>query len=321
MVDKRLIDPELLVALEDMLDFDIWDDLARTRAIRRALAEEYGAHLSIMDHVVFSDRQIPDAGDNPDLRARVYRPENSDGPLPALLWIHGGGYVMGSIDVEVPIMQRIVDEVGCVVVAVEYRLAPEHPYPAPLNDCYQALAWVFANAAELDIDKESIAIGGISAGAGLASGLALLARDRGEYPIAYQLLMCPMLDDRNEQPSTHLDLTDVGWTRRSNRKGWQAYLAGQYDARVHNYAVPARVDDLSELPPAYISVGTLDLFLDENMQYARRLMAADVATELHVFPGGIHAFEYRAPGARLSSRAHYLNYEILKHAFDYRRAD
>ena len=321
MVDKNLIDPELLVALEDALDFDIWDDLVKTRAIRRELAEEYGAHLSIMDHVVFSDHQISDAGDNPDLRVRFYRPENATGPLPGLLWIHGGGYVMGSIDVEVPIMQRIVDEVGCVVVAVEYRLAPEHPYPAPLNDCYEALAGVIANSDELLVDAESIAIGGISAGAGLASGLALLARDRGEYPIAFQLLLCPMLDDRNEQPSTHLDLTDIGWTRRSNRKGWEAYLAGQYDAEFHNYAVPSRVDDLSNLPPAYISVGTLDLFLDENLQYARRLMAADVATELHVFPGGIHAFEYRAPGARLSLRAHYLNYEILRHAFDNRHTD
>lgn len=315
MVDKKQIDPELLSALEVMLDFDVWEDLSETRIKQRQLAEKYNAHLSILDQVVFKDHQISNCGDNPDLRVRVYRPEKTDEALPGLLWIHGGGYVMGSIDVEVPIMQRIVDAVGCIVVAVEYRLAPEHPYPAPLNDCYQALAWIFANASDLGIDAEWVAIGGISAGSGLASGLALMARDRGDYSIAFQLLMCPMLDDRNEQPSTHMDLTGIGWDRRNNEKAWDAYLAGQYDSDIHDYAVPSRVDDLSRLPPAYISVGSLDLFLDENLQYARQLMAADVATELHVFPGGIHAFEYRAPDARLSSRAHFLNYEILRHAF------
>jgi acetyl esterase/lipase len=307
MLDITQIDPELLVALEDRPDFDIWENLPETRVKLREFAESYDAHLPVMDHVVFA---------NPDLRVRVYRPEKTVGPLPGLLWIHGGGYVMGSVDVEVPIMQRLVDEVGCVVVAVEYRLAPEHPYPAPLDDCYQALTWLFASAAELGVDEEKVAIGGISAGAGLASGLALMARDRGDYRIVYQLLLCPMLDDLNERPSTHMDLTGIGWDRRSNQKGWQAYLSGDYDADIHEYAIPSRVDDLSRLPPAYISVGTLDLFLDENLHYARRLMAAEVATELHVFPGGIHAFEYRAPGARLSSRAHYLNYEILRHAFD-----
>jgi acetyl esterase/lipase len=316
MLDITQIDPELLVALEDRPDFDIWENLPETRVKLREFAESYDAHLPVMDHVVFADHQIPEAGHNPDLRVRVYRPEKTVGPLPGLLWIHGGGYVMGSVDVEVPIMQRLVDEVGCVVVAVEYRLAPEHPYPAPLDDCYQALTWLFASAAELGVDEEKVAIGGISAGAGLASGLALMARDRGDYRIVYQLLLCPMLDDLNERPSTHMDLTGIGWDRRSNQKGWQAYLSGDYDADIHEYAIPSRVDDLSRLPPAYISVGTLDLFLDENLHYARRLMAAEVATELHVFPGGIHAFEYRAPGARLSSRAHYLNYEIFRHAFD-----
>jgi len=315
MLDIKHIDPELLVALEDRPDFDIWQNLPETRVKLKKFAESLDAHLPIMDHVVFADYQIPEAGDNADLRVRVYRPVKTDGPLPGLLWIHGGGYVMGSIDVEVGLMQRLVDEVGCVVVSVEYRLAPEHPYPAPLDDCYQALAWLFARSAELGIDEENVAIGGISAGAGLASGLALMARDRGDYRIVYQLLLCPMLDDLNEQPSTHMDLTGIGWDRRSNQKGWQAYLAGHYDANVHDYAVPSRVDDLSRLPPAYLSVGSLDLFLDENLRYARRLLAAEVPTELHVFPGGMHGFEYRVPGARLSSRAHYLNYEILRHAF------
>ncbi len=212
-------------------------------------------------------------------------------------------------------MQRLVDAVGCIVIAVAYHLALEHPYPAPLDNSYQALEWLFAIVAELGIDDERVAIGGISADAGLASGLALMVCNRGEYSVAFQLLLCPMLDDRNDQPSTHLELTGIGWDRRSNKNGWLAYLAGRYDADIHDYAVPSRVDDLSQLPPAYISIGTLDLFLDENLQYARRLMAAQVSTELHAFPGGIHAFEYRAPSARLSSRAHYLNYEILKHAF------
>jgi acetyl esterase/lipase len=314
-VVKKQIDPELLVVLEKIPDFDIWKDLANTRVRRQAFAEKQNAHLSTMDHVLFVDHQISEAGDNPDLRVRVYKPAKTDRPLPALLWIHGGGYVLGSIDFEVAAMERFVHEVDCIVIAVEYRLAPEHPYPAPLDDCYQALAWIFASSVELGVDATKVAVGGISAGAGLAAGLAIMARDRGAYPIQYQLLMCPMLDDRNHEPSTHLELNGIAWDRDSNHKGWQAYLDGTYQQERHHYAVPARIDDLSNLPPAYISVGSLDLFRDEDIEYARRLMAAQVGAELHIFPGGTHAFEYIAPSARLSSRAHYLNYEILKHAF------
>ncbi len=312
---KKQIDPDLLVMLDTEVDLNFWENLPEARATRRALSETAGTNLSIMDHIVFEDHLIPEAGNNPNLRIRVYRPETTSGPVPALLWVHGGGYVVGSIDAEVSIMQRLVDEVGCIVVAVEYRLAPEHPYPMPLDDCYQALSWLFANTDKLGINADKVAIAGISAGAGLAAGLALMARDRGDYKIIFQLLLCPMLDDRNEQPSTHMDLTGISWDRLCNQNGWQAYLAGPYQEGLHSYAAPSRVENLSNLPPAYISVGSLDLFLDEDMQYARRLLEAQVAAELHVFPGGIHAFEYFVPSARLSSRAHYLNYEILKHAF------
>lgn len=316
MVDKNLIDPELLIALDDALDFDIWDDLVKTRQVRLELAKSFDAHVSIMDQVAFDDHNAGNAGNNPDLRVRVYRPAKPAGPLPGLLWIHGGGYVMGTIDIEVPLVQRLVDAVGCVVVSVEYRLAPEHPYPAPLDDCYQALAWLFANATELGIDTESVAIGGISAGGGLAASVALMARDRGEYTVIFQLLMCPMLDDRNHLESTRLNLDGIGWTRRDNLNGWAAYLGGDYDVDAHAYAVPARIDDLSNLPPAYISIGTLDIFLDENMQYARRLMVAGVGCELHTFPRAMHAFQYRVPGATVSRRANHLIYETLKHAFN-----
>ena len=312
---KKQIDPDLLVMLDTEVDLNFWENLPEARATRRALSETAGTNLSIMDHIVFEDHLIPEAGNNPNLRIRVYRPKTTSGPVPALLWVHGGGYVVGSIDSEVSIMQRLVDEVGCIVVAVEYRLAPEHPYPMPLDDCYQALSWLFANTDKLGINADKVAIAGISAGAGLAAGLALMARDLGDYKIIFQLLLCPMLDDRNDQPSTHMDLTGISWDRLCNQNGWQAYLAGPYQAGLHHYAVPSRVEDLSNLPPAYISVGSLDLFLDEDIQYARRLLEAQVAAELHVFPGGIHAFEYFVPSARLSSRAHYLNYEILKHAF------
>ena len=312
---KGKIDPDLLVMLDTEVSLDIWENLPEARATRRVLSEKNGSDLSIMDHIVFEDHLITEAGNNSNLRVRVYRPESTNSLIPALLWLHGGGYVLGSIDVEVAAMQRLVDAVGCIVVAVEYRLAPEHSYPIPLDDCYQALSWLFANTDELGIDAEKVAIAGISAGAGLAAGLALMTRDRGDYNIMFQMLLCPMLDDRNEQLSTHMDLTGISWDRLCNQNGWQAYLAGSYQEGLHSYAVPSRVEDLSNLPPAYISVGSLDLFLDEDIQYARRLLEAHVATELHVFPGGIHAFEYFVPSARLSSRAHYLNYEVLKHAF------
>lgn len=222
---------------------------------------------------------------------RLHRPVGVTGSAPALLWIHGGGYVMGSAKQDDRLCGRFARELGITVASVEYRLAPEHPYPAALDDCYSALTWL----AELPaVDPARVAIGGASAGGGLAAALALLARDRGEVTPALQLLVYPMLDDRSaaapDDPGYRL------WNPRSNRFGWTAYL-GQTDPQV---AVPARREDLRGLAPAWIGVGTNDLFHDEDLAYAERLTRAGVPCQVEVVPGAFHGFDMVAAKAPVS---------------------
>jgi acetyl esterase/lipase len=244
---------------------------------------------------------VPGAKGDPDVTVRVYSPPESATPRPCCYWIHGGGYIFGSIDMSDARCVQTADSLDCVVVSVEYRLAPEHPFPAPLDDCYAALAWTVAHAAELGIDPQRVVVVGQSAGGGLAAALALLVRDRGELPLSYQLLIYPMIDDRNTTPSSHL-VTKV-WTRETNFLGWRCYLGHEPGTDdVSLYAAPARAEDLRGLAPAFIGVGTLDVFRDENIEYARRLLAAGVPTELHVYPGAPHGFEGLAPQAAVSQR-------------------
>lgn len=217
---------------------------------------------------------------------RLHRPANSEQPGPALLWIHGGGYVIGNAQQDDELCQRFVRELGITVAAVDYRLAPEHPYPAPLEDCYSALTWLATLPA---VDPARIAIGGASAGGGLAAALALLARDRAEITPALQLLAYPMLDDRSG--SAPADPNYRLWNPKSNRFGWTAYL-GSADPAV---AVPARRPDLSGLPPAWIGVGTHDLFHDEDQAYAQRLTAAGVPCQFETVPGAFHGFDLLTP--------------------------
>jgi acetyl esterase/lipase len=220
-----------------------------------------------------------------------------------ILYLHGGGYVMGSFEMDDAKFDRYCQDFGCVGVSVEYRLAPEHPFPAPVEDCYAALEWTHAQAAELGIDPTRIAVGGASAGGGLAAGLVLLARDRGDVPVAFQWLIYPMLDDRNRTPSSHAITDRRVWNREANLFGWRAYLGREPGSeRVSPYAAPARATELSNLPPAYIPVGSQDLFLDEAADYALRLARAGVPVELHVYPGAFHGSELFAPAAALSRR-------------------
>jgi acetyl esterase/lipase len=181
---------------------------------------------------------------------------------------------------------------NCVIASVEYRLAPEHPFPAPVEDCYAALKWLADSASRFGIDPTRIAIGGASAGGGMAAGLGLLARDRGEVDIAYQLLIYPMIDDTNlAQAGPDTPDTSV-WTRANNLAGWRAYLGQEPGGDgISVYAAATRAEDVSGLPPTYIGVGTQDLFRDENIAYAQRLMQAGVPTELHVYAHGFHGFD------------------------------
>ncbi len=240
---------------------------------------------ALSDAVERTDHVVPG---NPDVVVRVHRPRGVEGPVPCLYSIHGGGYIIGSYAMDDPRFDVWCPRFGCVGVSVEYRLSPETPYPGPLDDCYLGLQWVHDHHEELGVDPDRIGIAGVSAGGGLAAGLALLARDRGEIPLQFQLLDCPMLDDRQITPSSRLDGLFI-WSRESNTFGWQAYLGDRYGTdRVPAYAAAARADNLAGLPPAYVCVGGADGFRDEDITYAMRLNQAGVPAELHVFPGAPH---------------------------------
>jgi len=227
------------------------------------------------------------------VRVRVFRPASPSGSGAALLWIHGGGYVIGHAAQDDVLCRRFSRELGIVVVSVDYGLAPENPYPAPLEDCYSALTWL---AGLPSVDPARVAIGGASSGGGLAAALALLARDRREVPLVAQLLVYPMLDDRTVDRE---GLDNAGlrvWNQASNKFGWSAYL-GDADPEV---AVPARREDLAGLPPAWMGVGTLDLFHDEDLAYADRLNDAGVPCQVEVIAGAFHGFDGIVPKAQVS---------------------
>jgi acetyl esterase/lipase len=219
----------------------------------------------------------------------VYEPNRRQEPSGALYWIHGGGFVMGTPAMGDRFCGRVALELGVLVVSVDYRLAPEHPFPTPLEDTYTGLRWLHDRAHELGLDPARIAIGGDSAGGGLAASLAQMAHDRNEVPVCFQLLVYPMLDDRTVLRPDHGDTGDFVWDPRSNRFGWTSYLGRPPVAdSASPYAAAARRDDLTGLPRAWIGVGTIDLFHAEDVAYAERLRRAGVETELLVVPGMYH---------------------------------
>jgi acetyl esterase/lipase len=242
--------------------------------------------------VVRTEHFVP--GD-PPVPVRVHRAVGAKGPQPAIVTIHGGGYVLGSYDLDDPVLDAWCPALGVVGVSVQYRLAPEHPYPRPLEDCYAALRWTHDNADRLGVDRERIGVYGLSAGGGLAAALALLARDRGEVALAFQLLDCPMLDDRQATRSMRADGLYV-WTAAANEFGWRSYLGDLYGSHeIPPHAAAARATDLAGLPPTCVVVGSIDGFRDEDMEYAQRLNQAGVPCELHVIAGMPHAYQM-APG-------------------------
>ena len=299
------LDPELRVVLEKLpTDRPMnLNEIPAARAKMKKMVTALLASLPAVDGVSSKDEFAPSANGDPAVRIRVYRPNEQPNKLPALYWIHGGGYVMGDIEQDDRLMKQLVKRVGCVAVSVDYRLAPEHPFPAPVEDCYAGLKWLFSHAGELGVEPSRIAIGGASGGGGLCAGLALMARDRAEVQVAFQLLIYPMIDDRNVTAASYAITDPRMWNRESNRLGWKAYLGRDGGgADVSPYAAASRATDLSKLPPAYIPVGALDLFVDENIEYAQRLIQAGVPTELHVYPGAFHGFDLFAPSATVSKQ-------------------
>jgi acetyl esterase/lipase len=264
-------------------------------AIARPINEIVGSRP-----VVWEDLDIPGA-DGTTMRATVFRPQAATGPTPGIVHTHGGGMIFGDRFISNEVYLEWVSELGITVITFDYRLAPEHPHPAPVEDCYAGLVWAAKNADALGIDPKRLAVGGGSAGGGLAAAVALLARDRGGPKLAAQILICPMLDDRNETFSNHQFAGLGAWDRTSNDTGWNALLGNERGGPdVSPYAAPARAENLSNLPPAIIDVGSAEIFRDEDVNYASRIWQAGGVAELHVWPGGFHGFDGAVLDAKIS---------------------
>lgn len=243
-----------------------------------------------------------------------FRPAEQRGPAPALFFVHGGGLIMGT-RFALDGADELCRDLGLTLLSVEYRLAPEHPYPAALDDCVAAFEWVVQNAAELDVDNGRLVLGGASAGGGLAAATALRLRDAGDVqPLGLQL-MCPMLDDRMRTVSAEQCATGVIWNRGSNEFGWASYLAG-LDGDIPDTAAPGRATDLAGLPPTLIDVGDVDLFRDEDVAFASMLWAGGVNCELHVWPGAYHGSDSVAPNAAVTHAAKAARVDWYRRLFD-----
>ncbi|MES2493583.1 MAG: alpha/beta hydrolase [Pseudomonadota bacterium] len=275
------VDPDLRGVIPLLPDFDTIsrDNLPEFRALLKGVAVEPGLHGLVQVEAL----EVPGT---PPVPALLYRPVGTGGARPAILNIHGGGFVCGDAAREHDAMLELAAALDCVILSLDYRLAPEHPYPAPADDCAAGLAWLHASVDALSIDPNRIAVRGVSAGGGLAAGLALRARGRADLRICFLLLVYPMLDDRT-RGTPHSG--QYVWTPAANRFGWASFLASHADDPPAE-AVPARATDLSGYPPTFIGVGDIDLFSAENLDFAQALMAAGVPVELHLYPGAYHGF-------------------------------
>jgi acetyl esterase/lipase len=304
------VDPELRDALALMSSVPL---TAETLAKRRAEAVAGAVVGQGPADVAVAEIHVESAFGAPPIRVLTYRPAGSDARLPVILHIHGGGFVMGLPEMKDIENRAFAAELNCAIYSVDYRLAPETPHPGPLEDIYSVFVWLHANADHLGLDPARIGIKGESGGGGLAAGAALYARDQPGPKFAFQHLIYPMIDDRSAvRGDLHPLVGEFVWTRAYNHFGWQSLLHAEPGSPgVSPYAAPARAADLAGLPPTYISVGGLDLFLEENTAYADRLGRAGVPVELHVYPGAYHGF-YRATRARVTLQAERDTREALR---------
>jgi acetyl esterase/lipase len=300
-------DPELAAALDTLLADRppaLTPDLIPLMRETSILPEVTDDDLRRGGTFEFEERSVPGLGGDPDISLLIVRPAAATRALGCLYHTHGGGMILGDNRSGIDSTLDWAEQFGLIVVSVEYRLAPETPHPGPIHDVYAGLLWTAAHAGELGFDPSRIVIAGGSAGGGLTAALALMARDRGGPAVLGQMLMCPMLDDRNNTPSA-LQMAGLGiWDRTANRTGWGALLgdaAGGPD--VSPYAAPGRAQDLSGLPPAFIDVGSAETFRDEDVAFATRIWQAGGVAELHVWPGGFHGFDGMVPSATISQDA------------------
>jgi acetyl esterase/lipase len=301
-----VIDPELAPFVDALPAFDLGDPVA-ARAGFEAVIAAMALDPREAEALEIEDRLVPGWQGDPDVRVRVYRPrpvgDAAPAAVPGILMIHGGGFIVGSVNTEHVGAVMMAADLGAVVVSVDYRLAPEHPYPAGLHDCYAALTYLHAEAATLGVDITRVAVVGASAGGGLAAATALLARDRGGPALCFQMLHIPELDDRLATPSMQAFVDTPLWNRPLAVLSWEAYLgelSGSPDVPAH--AAPARETNLRDLPPAYVSTAENDPLRDEGIAYALGLLQAGVSVELHQFPGTFHGSAL-VMGAAVSRRA------------------
>ena len=307
-----LVDPELRDALTLWTPVPLTaDSLAQRRAdsLKLTAAEPKPDLPDIAADEIFIDSAF---GAKP-VRVLTYRPVVFDKPLPTIVHIHGGGFVMGAPEMKDVENRLLVSELRCAIYSVDYRLAPEAPHPAPLEDIYSVFTWLHANSGRLGLDPARIGIKGESGGGGFAAAAALYARDKQGPKFAFQHLIYPMIDDRTAvRKDLHPHVGEFVWTQENNYFGWRSLLGGEPgSAGVSPHAAPSRAADVSGLPATYISVGGLDLFLEENLTYADRLSRAGVPIEFHMYPRAYHGF-YRATDARVTQQAERDNREALR---------
>lgn len=287
---KRAYDPDFAEILPLLPTVNDTSTLEKVQAIRaERMGGFLGAEVPDREDVTKEDRSVPGREGDPEVPLRIYRPTAAaTGLRGAVFEIHGGGFLFGDIAMMDPWCQRIAADLDAIVVSVEYRLAPEDPFPAGIEDCYAALQWTAANADALGVDPQRIAIAGQSAGGGLAAGTALMARDRGGPALCFQLLEIPELDDRLETPSMLACDDTPLWNRPNAVWSWKHYLGPEHEGEVSPYAAPARAKDLAGLPPAYVSTMEFDPLRDEGILYALGMLQAGVPVELHSYPGTFH---------------------------------
>lgn len=298
------IDPELrrAAALQPDLDY------GEPRAARTALARAYKISVALrgrtsQDDLAVADHHVPARAGSPDILVRSYAAADRDDAGPALLFFHGGGFVTGNLDTEDARCRQIARRTGILVISVDYRLAPEHPFPSAFEDCYDVLLWAAAHAADLRVDLGRIAVGGTSAGGALAAAVALAARDLSGPAVAYQLMLYPVTDHRMATWSMKEFHATPGWHQRNNVHMWRHYLGAEPGVSVSAYAAPAAAPDLSGLPSAYLMTAEFDPLRDEGLDFARRMLAAGVSVEIRQFSGTFHGFDAAAPHATVTRRA------------------
>lgn len=288
------------------------DQIIESRALSKARRTEI-VDLQRGGAVRVDERTVPGPAGDPDVVLLIMSPTQLSGPRPLVYSIHGGGMIRADRYVGAGQLAEWVEAFNIVAVSVEYRLAPENPHPAPVEDCYAGLVWVAEHADELGVDAERILVHGASAGGGLAAATALLARDRGGPVLSHQMLHCPMLDDRMITHSSQMLEGEGVWDRISNRTGWTALLGESVGGPdVSPYAAPARAQDLSGLPATYLEVGSVEVFRDEVIDYGTRLSQSGVPVEMHVWSGGFHGFDGLVPQAALSRSANQTRMAYLR---------